>query len=219
MSLEKGEQEALHLLVKDNEGVKRAIKMFKSECKEKRVSFEGEREDDLGFHSSYNQVKIKFEEGRKKLAEKNRNVIGVKREIDEIPTRSELIQYEKRLIELYEQVSSKLDETRRHINTYNTLKQQFELMEKEESLLGSITDTFQKGMFGSKQDFLQQLQQVVTGLRTNLDQAERRREDLNQEKIVLMQRYQTLLEQQRMYYVAVGDLQKQCEKLASSSQE
>lgn len=48
------------------------------------------------------------------LAKKTQEIHLVKRKIDDIPTRTELVQYERRFVELYEQVAAKLEETRRY---------------------------------------------------------------------------------------------------------
>jgi len=55
----------------------------------------------------------------------------VSREIDDVPTRSELIQYERRFVELFDQVARKLDETRKYYETYNMLVQCKDILTKE----------------------------------------------------------------------------------------
>lgn len=55
----------------------------------------------------------------------------VGRQIDDVPSRSELIQYERRFVELYEQVADKLDETRKYFSTYNALDQKRTYIQKE----------------------------------------------------------------------------------------
>ena len=44
----------------------------------------------------------------------------VERKMDEIPSRSELQQYQSQFIELYEQVAVKLKETRKYYQMYNS---------------------------------------------------------------------------------------------------
>jgi hypothetical protein len=39
-----------------------------------------------------------------------------------VPARPELLQYEKRFVELYEQITAKLEETRQCYDTYNMLQ-------------------------------------------------------------------------------------------------
>ena len=75
-------------------------------------------------------------------------------QIDELPTRAELLQYERRFVELYQQVclcvcvcvcvaasdpdhrwssqvAAKLDETRKYYDTYNTLREKCSLLDKQ----------------------------------------------------------------------------------------
>jgi hypothetical protein len=55
----------------------------------------------------------------------------VQRKIDEIPSRTELQQYQRQFVELYEQVSSKFTETRKYYNSYNTLNDTKQFLQKE----------------------------------------------------------------------------------------
>lgn len=83
-------------------------------------------------------------------ARKNREIAHLQRKIDEVPSRAELTQYQRRFIELYGQgntdymyiymylrsfmyitVSSMLNETRQYYTLYNSLEDQREYMEKE----------------------------------------------------------------------------------------
>ena len=65
------------------------------------------------------------------LAAANLEVATTARSIDDIPTRTELIQYERRFVELYQQTSWKLEETRKYYALYNTLETQLSFLQKE----------------------------------------------------------------------------------------
>lgn len=65
------------------------------------------------------------------LAEVNLEVALSVRTIDDTPTRTELIQYERRFVELYQQVTWKLDETRKYYDMYNTLDTTLSFLQKE----------------------------------------------------------------------------------------
>ena len=54
-------------------------------------------------------------------ARKNREIAAVQRKIDEVPSRAELSQYQRRFVELYNQVSSTHRETKQFYTLYNTL--------------------------------------------------------------------------------------------------
>jgi hypothetical protein len=63
---------------------------------------------------------------------------------------AELIQYERRFVELYELVSEKLIETRKYYAMYNTLEDTHRYMTNEVSLLESIAQNFPKSIQSAK---------------------------------------------------------------------
>ena len=73
----------------------------------------------------------KYNKIRQLLAESNLEVANTTRTIDDIPTRTELIQYERRFAELYQQVAYKLQETRKYYSLYNTLDSTLGFLQKE----------------------------------------------------------------------------------------
>ena len=81
------------------------------------------------------------------------------------------MQYERRFAELYEQVSSKLEENRKYIGMYNTLDQKRNFMVKQEALMDSINSQFEEAMSSKKTRpvFLGQLEKIVAGIQSNLD--------------------------------------------------
>lgn len=89
-------------------------------------------------HSFTNDVE-RLNSAKMDLASKLREIISLKRQIDDIPTQSELIQYERRFSELNVHVQGKLRQTRKYYATYNALLEIKELMLKETSLLNSIS--------------------------------------------------------------------------------
>lgn len=79
---------------------------------------------------------------RLQLAKKNRAVILVQRQLDDIPDNIELAQYQRRFLELYNQVSAKHKETKQYFTLYNTLSDTRLYMEKELTYLNSIYDNY-----------------------------------------------------------------------------
>ncbi len=75
----------------------------------------------------------KYNRLRQMLAETNLEVANTARIIDDVPTRTELIQYERRFDELYLQVAWKLEETRKYFGIYNTLDTKLTFLQKEVS--------------------------------------------------------------------------------------
>lgn len=73
----------------------------------------------------------KYNRLRALLAQTNLDLARNVRIIDDVPTRSELIQYERRFVELYQQVAWKLDETKKYYSLYNTLDNTLSFIQKE----------------------------------------------------------------------------------------
>lgn len=117
------------------------------------------------------QISTKHAKIRRFLAQKNQDIARLSRTIDDIPTRSELVQYERRFFELYTQVAGKLDETRKYFSTCNMLEQTRKFYEREESIIQSIMDNFDKAMKSKagRDALLQQCTNIIGGLQQTLD--------------------------------------------------
>mmetsp|Transcript_8414 Transcript_8414/g.10966 ORF Transcript_8414/g.10966 Transcript_8414/m.10966 type:complete len:601 (-) Transcript_8414:1528-3330(-) len=215
---------ALEKLVKQTESLKKQEKDFRQSCKKKLKDlqaelsepFEANPEDEkkyMEIESMHAKVRKEHTKARKHLAKKSQQLAVISRMVDDIPTRSELIQYERRFVELYEELATKLEENRRHVSTYNTLKQVHELLVKEESLLQSVIDSFSVAMKSSrgKEEFISQISCIVDGLKSNLKQAEKRKAQAFIQRDERQQDYQQYIEKQRDYFKAVKDLQRACE--------
>ena len=66
-------------------------------------------------------------------ARKNREIAGLQRKIDEVPSRAELSQYQRRFVELYNQVAGTHKETKQFYTLYNTLDDSKLYLNKEVS--------------------------------------------------------------------------------------
>lgn len=79
---------------------------------------------------------------RLQLAKKNRAVISLQRQLDNIPDSTELAQYQKRFLELYNNISFKHKETKQFYALYNSLNDTHLYLDKELTLLNSIYDNY-----------------------------------------------------------------------------
>lgn len=128
-----------------NEELKSQEERFKASCKahlaelqaalaqaEAGSTLSGEESERLQeVEDMWQEVKAKHERGKQLLARRIREAATLRRKIDDVPTRTELIQYERRFVELYEQVAAKLGETRKYYATYNTLEQTLSFLQRE----------------------------------------------------------------------------------------
>jgi predicted RNase H-like nuclease (RuvC/YqgF family) len=116
-NVDKKAVDQLQQLVLVYEGLKEKEQLYKKSCKEELVKLEAELEklkssttDASEENEKYEKVSEQYEAVKTKLAtlklkiaKKNREISTLKRKLDELPSRSELNQYQKRFIELYNQ--------------------------------------------------------------------------------------------------------------------
>ncbi|KAK1942736.1 Coiled-coil domain-containing protein 93 [Phytophthora citrophthora] len=160
------------------------------------------------------QMAQKHKDMKLAAAKQTRTLHLKMKQIDEIPTRIELVQYEKRFIELYDEVALTLDETRKYYCVYNTLKTTHEFLEKEISLINSINENFDVAM-GSKtatQAFFIQIENIIENVQGTVTKQQSARDDHQFTVETLDSKYQLLLEQERMYVNAIREFQRECEK-------
>ena len=77
------------------------------------------RQIDQEFEEEHN----KLLEKRKLVAEQNRSINVVQRKIENCPSKIEITQFHKRLVELFENMNLKAEEKRRYINLFNTVQE------------------------------------------------------------------------------------------------
>mmetsp|Transcript_10960 Transcript_10960/g.19826 ORF Transcript_10960/g.19826 Transcript_10960/m.19826 type:complete len:624 (-) Transcript_10960:66-1937(-) len=220
---------SLWALVQENEKVKKDEKHFKEECKKKMDALTAALQnmgDDHGGQSEEEKAKMheidsmhvkilsKHDKVRQLLAQRNLQVASTTRKIDDVPTRMELIQYERRFVELYQQVALKLEETRRYYATYNTLDSTRNFLSKEVKLIDSITNNFENAMKtkSSQEEFLQQFEAILKGVQDSLSKQDgilrKRQEEVSKKEV----EYTSVIEDQRRYFKLVKDFQEECNK-------
>eukprot|EP01018_Ginkgo_biloba_P004070 Gb_34641 [translate_table: standard] len=144
--------ESLVSLLEELKSLEKQESDFRVHCKIKRAEMQSElaqltnqtlKSDEsedypVELESSLSVELQKLDAVRIELAKKSQAVSLLQRRLDDIPSQTELIQYERRFVELYMHIQAKLRETRRYYGTYNALVEANELTLKEISLLNSI---------------------------------------------------------------------------------
>lgn len=149
--------DTVQTLIQQNEQMKQREQQFKESCRRELAELEqcieeGSKEegkvanaDDVEQLQGELQRELdQLQAMRIHAAKQNRQLTTVQRQLDNIPDRTELAQYQKRFLELYTQVSAKHRETKQFFSLYNTLSQTRTCLDKELSLLNSIFDSFQQ---------------------------------------------------------------------------
>ncbi|XP_066590902.1 coiled-coil domain-containing protein 93 isoform X2 [Prorops nasuta] len=212
----------LEELLSVHEGLKRQEHDFREQCKvdlnhlrdlleEIESGAPVEEEDKAKEYEEQNESVTRV---RLQLAKKYRAIASLTRQLDDVPGRSELTQYQRRFMELYNQVSAKHKETKQYYTLYNTLDDTKLYLSKELSLLNSIQDNYNEAMASAsgKEQFLKQFEAIVEGVKRNKMKVEKRCSDEKHRRDVLSQQLVTLIEQQRKYVAAVRQLTIECRK-------
>ncbi|KAM6268377.1 coiled-coil domain-containing protein 93 isoform 1-T1 [Porphyrio hochstetteri] len=220
--------QSLRALVAMNENLKSQEQEFKAHCREEMERLQQnienlkaeaaengeEQEPNKIIEQQYKTEKEKLQKIRLLLARRNREIAILQRKIDEVPSRAELTQYQKRFIELYSQVSATHKETKQFFTLYNTLDDKKVYLEKEVNLLNSIHDNFQQAMAssGSREQFLRQMEQIVEGIKQNRMKMEKKKQENKMRRDQLNDEYLELLEKQRLYFKTVKEFKEECRK-------
>ncbi|XP_038204946.1 coiled-coil domain-containing protein 93 isoform X2 [Arvicola amphibius] len=233
--------QSLRALVAMNEDLKSQEQEFKAHCREEMARLQQEIEtlkaertpgdktvssgEPQGATTStmthnedldrrYNMEKEKLYKIRLLQARRNREIAILHRKIDEVPSRAELIQYQKRFIELYRQISAVHKETKQFFTLYNTLDDRKVYLEKEISLLNSIHENFSQAMASpaSRDQFLRQMEQIVEGIKQNRMKMEKKKQENKMRRDQLNDQYLELLEKQRLYFKTVKEFKEEGRK-------
>ncbi|XP_062258323.1 coiled-coil domain-containing protein 93 isoform X1 [Platichthys flesus] len=220
--------EKLRALVTMNENLKQQEQDFRTHCREEMARLQQnieelkmasgqdteEKERNQLIDKQYNADRDKLQKIRLVMARRNREIAILQRQIDEVPGRAELTQYQKRFIELYSQVSATHKETKQFFTLYNTLDDKKIYLEKEVNLLNSIHDNFQQAMSSSaaKEQFLRQMEQIVEGIKQSRIKMEKKKQENKMRRDRLNDEYLELLDKQRLYFKTVKDFKEECRK-------
>ncbi|CAJ0953598.1 unnamed protein product [Ranitomeya imitator] len=222
----------LRALVTLNESLKSQELKFRAHCREEMTNLQEnidslkaeiaesieEKERSSLFEQQHRAEREKLQKIRLLLARRNREIAILQRKIDEVPSRAELTQYQKRFIELYGQVSATHKETKQFFTLYNTLDDKKLYLEKEVNLLNSIHDNFQQAMAssGTREQFLRQMEQIVDGIRHNRNKAgghmEKKKQLNKMRRDQLNDEYLEMLEKQRLYFKTVKEFKEECRR-------
>ncbi|XP_006868802.1 PREDICTED: coiled-coil domain-containing protein 93 [Chrysochloris asiatica] len=233
----------LRALVAMNENLKSQEQEFKAHCREEMTRLQqeieilkaegapggdgktlagGELHGDLSpamthnedLDRRYSMEKEKLYKIRLLQARRNREIAILHRKIDEVPSRAELIQYQKRFIELYGQISAVHKETKQFFTLYNTLDDKKVYLEKEISLLNSVHENFSQAMASSaaRDQFLRQMEQIVEGIKQSRMKMEKKKQENKMRRDQLNDQYLELLEKQRLYFKTVKEFKEEGRK-------
>jgi len=217
----------LRALVGFNENLKNQENQFKANCKKQRTTLQeqieklkaeiptsGKSQEAQMIDATYAEDLEKLKKMRQYAAKRNRDIVLIERKIDEIPSRTELAQYTRQFVELYETVASKETETRQYFTSYNTLEDTKKFLQKEVSILNSIGENYKAAMSSksSKEQLLTSLNEIVKSVGQNVDKMDQKLNNEKETKSKINEKYTSLVEKERLYYKATKEFLEECKK-------
>ncbi|KAM7493214.1 hypothetical protein LguiB_027823 [Lonicera macranthoides] len=177
-----------------------------------------------GFDHSYGESIERLNAAKTELASKLRAIVSLKRQLDDVPSQAELIQYERRFSELYIHIQGKHRQTRKYYATFNALLEIKELMLKETSLLNSINSQFQEAIASTagRMKLIDSMDGILKGIQQKLERVQIGQEAEQKVCDTLKNKYTAALSEQRQCSSLLKAFQEECaknERLRSQTSE
>eukprot|EP01060_Flectonema_neradi_P021674 TRINITY_DN294_c1_g1_i1.p1 TRINITY_DN294_c1_g1~~TRINITY_DN294_c1_g1_i1.p1 ORF type:complete len:633 (+),score=174.66 TRINITY_DN294_c1_g1_i1:68-1900(+) len=174
----------------------------------------GENEEELvALRQQLERVKTRMQPIIKEVAAKDREIATHQRKIDNIPTRAELTQYEKRFHELYAQVAWKFEETKQNYNRYNVLTETAGYLSKETDLMKSLESQIKEVMGASKENEMKEaladgINDIVGKIEINKKRVDDEISESKSKLVAKEEEYASLIAVQRSYLQGVKELKE-----------
>ena len=230
--LQEGDHERLkklQSLMNKNETLKKKESEFRKICKEKMGSMVAENDslrkeiDSLSAGTKHglegSRIRSTHEERvdrlREELAHKSKVVSDLERKLDQIPSAYELAQYQRRFVELDQQVSSEFSETQKFVIMYNTLIDQKSFIEREVTLLESILENIPDMKYANsaaKSNFVDKLSRLHQGVEQSKTTIEKNMREYDKKRREANDEHNRLLDEQRQYSLLVRDMKDEMRK-------
>ncbi|XP_055829384.1 uncharacterized protein LOC129898751 isoform X2 [Solanum dulcamara] len=151
----------------------------------------------------------KLDSAKRELAANLRSTLSFKRQLDDVPSQAELIQYELRFSELYTHIQVMDRQTRKYYATYNTLLEIKELMLKETSLLNSIRSQFKDALTSpaGRKKLIDSMEGILHGTQQKLEKVQIALQPEQKAREALKGKYAAVVSEQRHYNSILKDFQ------------
>jgi len=148
---------------------------------------------------------------RSQVANASRQVAQLELRLDEVPSRAEISQYQKRFVELYNQVSSTHKEAKEYIATNNLLSDTQRYLQNELSLLNSVAESYRAAAGPAQRaEFLEQLDSIVANITANRRKVETKKEAELRAVDVLKEQLDGLRALARTYHATLKQFRDEC---------
>lgn len=147
------------------------------------------------------------------VASENRNINIIQRKIENCPSKVELIQFNKRLVELFENMNLKSEENRKYINLYNTVQETRRLFQQEQKYINEINSSYQNCKAKKEKETLKNnIAATLQAIKNNIEKSVKACEDMKQEQIKVNKVYQENILQEKEHFLRIKEFEDECDK-------
>ena len=153
------------------------------------------------------------------LAKRARKVAIVIRKLDELPSRAELAQYQRRFVELFDQIAELLRQTKQLYRRYNMIDDSRLVVSRELELLNSLIVAYPRAFpvsgsvnHSAASELLRQMEAYANSVVDSKAKAERRQNTIVESLSKAESKLTSLLECQRTYSRLLGEFAAECNK-------
>ena len=217
----------LQELVIVNEALKKDESEFKAACRkelqelkarneelQRKVDSQDRDEENEVTEEDVEKAKTRLATLRLELANKTREADALERKVDDVPSSYELAQYQKRFLELDNQMAAEFSQTQQFYTLFNALEAQRIQMVRENSMLNSILEGLPVGKTGQaqKEHFLRQLEELVREVRQALEKTRADLKGEEAEKARISHELDELHDVHRKYTLLVRDMREELKR-------
>lgn len=204
----------LRELLRERAAMRAREEEFRRRCAVEAAAGE-EREGGGEAEEAWRRTEAKYARLKQLIAERHQSIARSARRIDEVPTRTELIQYERRFVELEAQAARRREELRKYQGLRGVLESKRGYLEAQLKVVQGIAADFDAAMRGrqpARDAFLAGFDAAVEAVRGRQAQQERRLEERRGRVEALAEERRGLVDRERAYFAAIKALQEECDR-------
>lgn len=149
---------------------------------------------------------------RKLVAVENRNINIVQRKIENCPSKIEITQFHKRLVELFDNMNLKAEENRKYINLYNTVQETKRLFGQEKKYLNEINGSY-RGCKGKKEKEIlkNNIAATLSAIQTNIDKSHKQVAELRADQMKSNKTFNENILAEKEHFKRIKDFEDECD--------
>jgi hypothetical protein len=182
--------------IKQREDLKVAITSFKKDCLEEKKSYDSQlqviekkiekmndventqvfEEIDKNYQNEYDKLVIR----KKDLFDQNKIINLLTRKIQVFPSKLEIIQYQKRFQELYDQINSLSEKSRKILNEINAREEVYKLLNQKLEIFIQLKDAYKNSKSKKdKENFKESLNSVLSSITESVQKSTEKLKQFN----------------------------------------